>query len=485
MDLSSFAAERPRQQVSTQFSASIGGGLDPGVRAAYAGMRQAYEDEKRALGKAASAEQTKAVLTADAMRQMSREQAEDAAIQRLEAEERARSLRAFEEDTQRQIDALKRQEIDPYRLYSDNGMKVAAVIGGLIGGLYQGINRMQSNPFIDQLNKQIDLEIARQEKELANKRAALSARFNLLGEMRRTFGDEQLAKLQARNLYYEAAKQQLASIAAETEAPMAQARAEMGIAALTREQEKLNLDEAMKQAAASRAAISASLAAQERARKEAMEERKMRLEEAKLLIEAEKAGSQSQQKIRETFVRTGTAVLNDPSTGKPVEVPTGFQASSKEEREKVQESLRAADELIDNIDKALAIRADLGMAGRVFRGSEGIWIPEWRTKLKSLEKDISLGWSRAKPGLGSHDQGIQRLADEVVRNLDSVTGVADDQLRELRERTLAAKERMIRHHAGPRSMMLPDGTVVQSGSVVPGPYGQMPQRYDSSGRPLR
>lgn len=223
-----------------------------------AGLRATYGEDKGALQRGASTEESRADLISEGGAQIARTKMDDEAIQRVEAANAKQHFDDFSAETQRQIDDVRTKTIQPNRAYSDSGAATAAVIGGVLGGMYQGLNKLASNPFIDQMNKTIDRDIAAQETDLRTKKEAIGERKGLLAEMRATYKDEALAKLQAKNLYYEGAKEELAAQAAQYDSPAIQARADQAITAMTREQVKLDINEAIRKAAAANAAASAA-----------------------------------------------------------------------------------------------------------------------------------------------------------------------------------------------------------------------------------
>jgi hypothetical protein len=452
-----------------------GGNGDPyGLRAAQKGLRATYDDEKKAVQSGADAEKARDDVMAAGQGALAAQKAQDAADAHQEAQLAADHFRSYQEDTQRQLDDVRAQKIDPGRLYADGGSKFLAIIGGMVGGMYMGANKLTSNPFLDQMNKNIDRDIAVQEKNIANNMASVSERRSLLGDMRATYKDESLAKLQAKNLYYESAKEQLAAQAATFDSPIVQARADQAITALGREQAKLDITGAMQKAAQAQAAAAAKIAAAERARKADLEERHQRVAEGELIVKADEEHGKSAKKDSDSFVTTGT----DPNTG----APKGFKARSPEEATKLSESLTASDELLANIQRAKAIRAEQGYTGRA--GSKVVpFTRQWESEARSLEKEIGVGWSRAKPGMGTYDNGIERLTAGIVGDLDTVGGSADDRLNELERRVTASREKMLQHHAGAEGTKTVDDSgkehIDPTGKVTPGPSNpKTAKRYD-------
>ncbi len=239
-----------------------GGGGGPSGPSAYdkanAAMRGTYDADKDALQRGTNADKDKADLIASGAADIARTKMEDQAIEQVEAANAAKHFEDYSAETQRQIDDVRSQTIQPNRAYADSGEAALAWVGGVLGGIYQGLNHLSSNPAIDQMNRVIDRDIAAQEHDQATKKGAIAERKGLLADMRATYKDEALAKIQAKNLYYEAAKEQLAAEAATYDSPAIQARADQAITALTREQTKLDINEAIRKAAAAQAAAAAA-----------------------------------------------------------------------------------------------------------------------------------------------------------------------------------------------------------------------------------
>ncbi len=221
-------------------------------------LRGTYDEDKAALQRGANAETDRAALMAQGSGELARQKMDDEAGRQVEAATTAQRFNDYQAETQRQIDAVRQKTIQPNRAYADTGSAVTAVIGGVLGGIYQGLNKLQSNPFLDQMNKTIDRDIAAQETDLATAKGAIAERKGMLADMRTTYKDEALAKMQARNLYYEGAKEQLAAEAATYDSPAIQARADQAISAITREQAKMDLEGAMRKAAAQAGAAAAA-----------------------------------------------------------------------------------------------------------------------------------------------------------------------------------------------------------------------------------
>ena len=174
-------------------AAPRGGGGPSGPSAldrANAAYRGTFDQDKADLQSGADAEKAKAELMASGMGELARSKMDEQQTAEFEAAHQAETFKKYQDETQRQIDAVRTQTINPNRAYADSGSAVTAVIGGILGGIYQGLNRLQSNPFIDQMNKNIDRDIAAQEHDIAVKKGGIEDRKSLYAEMRATYKDE-------------------------------------------------------------------------------------------------------------------------------------------------------------------------------------------------------------------------------------------------------------------------------------------------------
>lgn len=242
-----------------------------GIKAEQKRLLGTFDAERDAKGREGAAEAVRAVNMADRQAELSRLKEEDAAIAHAERAEADQRFTDHMAETERQLDLVRAKKIDPER-YLNNRSPVLTVLGGLFGGIYQGINKLSSNPFLDELNREADRDIAAQREDLANERESVSTRMSLLGQMRSIYKDHELAELQTKNLIYEAAKERIAAEAARDETPIMQARTQQGLTAIDRAQSQLSLQikEAAKREAAAQAAAAA--AAARAARKESFDQ---------------------------------------------------------------------------------------------------------------------------------------------------------------------------------------------------------------------
>jgi hypothetical protein len=407
----------------------------------------------------AEIEQARSQTVAAGMTTLADQQRMEAERQAAEAAESAALYRSHMDETQRQLDAVREQKVDPNRLLYDDGQKAMALIGGLLGGLYQGLNKLQSNPFLDDLNRSIDRDIALQKEDLSRSERSIEGRQSLLGQMRSVYKDESLATAQAKNLYYEGIKQQLAAQAATFDSPAIQAKADQGIAVIARAQDGLKLDEASRNAAAAQAAAGAAAAARAKQQQQEFENSLKVYEAGTHRLAATKDAGKAQSELRTRMVATG----KDPETGEP----TGYLARNPEEAAKRETSRTAAQQLLSKIDRAIEIRNEQGALGRsVNTGGVGnfLYTPEWQSQLKSLSNQMLVDWKQAGQ-LGALDKGAQEIGGEVIGDLTSIGSRSEERLLELKrslERGLKVEDEQA---AGVRVRMRADESVEPIGGT--------------------
>jgi hypothetical protein len=239
------APERTAAPAPTRAAVSAGKAVprnpDPfGVKGAREKVLGTFDKEAAGTERIATMQEDAAFMLGEKRAEQAREREEDAAIARIEQEKADRDFEAKFAEAQRQLDDVRAKKVDPSRHMRDSGVAFMSVLGGILGGAYMGLNRMDKNPFLENLNREIDRDIDVQQREIDNGRQAASDRLNLVAQQRAVFKDSQLAKLQARNLYYEAAKESLAADAAKYEGRIEAERARMGITALERAQGDLD-----------------------------------------------------------------------------------------------------------------------------------------------------------------------------------------------------------------------------------------------------
>lgn len=364
-DDAEFAAYKRLLETRKAPAASGKGGApanpDPfGVKAAQAKVLGTFDEERDAVKAGAKAEGDRAALVARERQALAAQQQEDAALHAREVEHAQKSFDEQMGEVGRQLDAVRSQKIDPSRLMHGDGMGVLAVVGGLLGGMYQGLNKLQSNPFLDDLNQQIDRDIAAQEKNIDAAHRDVSDRMNLLREQRATFKDNDLAKLQTRQLMYEATKQSIEAKAAEFDDPIKQAQAAQAVSAIDRSQATLEKDiKERAQAVAQQQAAAA--AAQTRAQQAEMRSTFKDTYEKALAqgMDPAKAEAEAARMVQNTFAGGAPAREASP-TGAAVDP---VAASPKDQRAAAQKELEEhskAEAGVRAIEKSFALYAKTG-----------------------------------------------------------------------------------------------------------------------------
>ncbi len=235
------------------------GNPDPfGVKAGQKGILGAYDSEKAATLDEERAHAAGMLERAEKEQQLAREKEEDSAILNQHQAQFEDRFGKEMEEAQRQLQEVREMKVDPLAAEREAGVgSIQAVIGGLIGGLYQGVTKSAENPFLAQLNKTIDRKISAQEKNINSARSSAEGQFNLLGQMRGSFKDAQTARFQTKQMYYEAAKQRIEAEAAGHDVGRVKADADKAVAGidlLQKQSAKKFAEEAQARAAAAGAA---------------------------------------------------------------------------------------------------------------------------------------------------------------------------------------------------------------------------------------
>lgn len=400
---------------------SGGGGGDFGMSAIHKDLYSTFRNEQGNIQDASTIDRARSDAVAAGNAVIAQDRMDDAVRRQAEAEHQQKIFGAYQEDTQRQLDEVRNRTVDPNRLYRDSGSVALAIVGGLLGGLYQGVNKLQSNPFIDQMNKNIDRDIALQERELDRSTKAVLDRRSLLGDMRTTYKDNEYAKLQAKNLYYEGMKETIAAEAATYDSPAIQVRANQAINGVQRQQDALKLKDAAQQASAR-----TTQAAFARAQEQRDFDNRIKLEESIThRITAERSGEKGKPSLASRFI----------PTGQDEHGVTGILARSPEEAAKTVERRQAREELRAEINNALKIRESEGALGRTLNRNNPdapiqIYTPEWQTLIRQSQAALTASKNKAS-GLGAFDKGTEALLAKEIGDLESRGSSSDVRLRGL------------------------------------------------------
>lgn len=220
-------------------------------------------------------------------------QQRDSEIQREEDERAALRHQSYLDESLRMSDEISKAKVTPDRFFRNAtvGQQVAMGIGAVVGGMLSGLQG-GPNQFLDRLDRYVDKDIQAQLQEIDNKKAALSQRNSVFGQMMQSAGDRRLAAMQYRNASYEAAKGWINARAQALGTPEALTRAEQAANEIDQRLAGMNYDWANQALAAyqanARAAAAARAAAEEKAWQRQMDLTKLGLEQDKLKIEAAK-----------------------------------------------------------------------------------------------------------------------------------------------------------------------------------------------------
>lgn len=257
-----------------------------------------YETDKSLAGEQGINQVAKVLAMSDLQEQQAA-QIQAAAEKQAQVDAEANERHAqFMNRSMELADDVAKQQVDPGRFFQSKGAgeKALYIVGGVLGGMLQGLQGSGENSFIRQVNHLVDSDIAAQQSAIDNKKASLGARGSLLNQMMQETGDRRLAAMQTRNLMFESMKQSLAAKADALGVPEIRTRAQQGIQALQREQD--NLNEVFKREAYGTAVSQANAAAAARAHAEqvawdrAMKVNELGLKKDELEIQRLKAGKE-------------------------------------------------------------------------------------------------------------------------------------------------------------------------------------------------
>lgn len=464
-------------------------GVGERIRDDNAAIAGTFDAEGEAVRKAADAETAKALAASSRMEEMANLQARKAREEEKIAADADAERTRYREQTDRLATELREKKIDPSRLYGNQSTaeRISFAIMGAIGGLHQAAFKSQSNPFLDQLNKNIDRDIAAQVHDLDTQKSVLAERQSIYGQMRAAHGDSALARGQVKAAMLDAAKMQLESEAARIGTPIAQARADQQIAGIDRQAAELrrNNDVAEAQAAqrAAQAAAAARAAAEEKAFQRGTTLEKLRLEDKKIELEH---GGKALEKMDERFVQTDV----DSATKQP----KGYFARNAKVAEEQTEGLAAAQEAVELARRILGRRTKEGAVGRLTsRGEDSpLGTPTWKTA-NQVDQALMLTKANRAAKLGTLDSGSKPILEAMTGKdpnaLDLIGNDTDDRLREF----ISANERFLEIQRNAQAgqqvqkVVKPDGReqYVRLGKANVTSNPRTEQRFGPDGKPLK
>ncbi len=214
---------------------------DPyGILAAQKAQLGAFDSRMAAMTRAANAEQDRDFKRAEHAAVLARMQEEDAAIGRAEHEYATKLFDEQMTELGRQLDDVKTRKVDPLKDFKESpALGVLAVVGGAVGGFFQGLSGGSKNEFLETLERHIDRGVAEQERQIRDEKWTLSEGANMLHQQRQAQKDDLLAKAQLRNLTYEAVKNEIAAEAERDGTDIGRANADAAIALVAGQQADL------------------------------------------------------------------------------------------------------------------------------------------------------------------------------------------------------------------------------------------------------
>lgn len=204
-----------------------------GIKAGTDKMLGAFDTQRDATVRLGEEEVAKSMHIGDLQREAARRRAEDADLALAEEKEVGRRLDRSLEEVSRQIDDVHSKRVTPLtQMHSGPRVGLSAVAGAVLGGIYQWATNAKENPFLVEMNKQIDRQIALDERNLDREERGVERKANLLKQQLTVHRDMQSAKLSTRLMYQEAFKDQIAGEAQQYDSPMYRDRAAMAAGAI-------------------------------------------------------------------------------------------------------------------------------------------------------------------------------------------------------------------------------------------------------------
>lgn len=291
---------------------SYGVGGDGGLRAAFDASKR---DELQQMQLGADNERTLGIDQALRSDQMSRLQEENAARMQRDAElqqqadqRAAEQHQAFMQRNEQLANEIGSMKVDPGRLLrsADLATQFTIGLGAALGGVNAAAMGQTGNSSLDRLDKLVEQDINSQMNAIDNKKASLSARSSLFGQMMQETGDRRLAAMQTRVLMYDAMKTKLKADADRLGIPELRDNAEILANGLDVKkatlQRQMNGDALQTFLAGQRAAAQAAGAAEERKYKHEQDRIKNDQEQQRIDIEAGKAGGGGKDAAERTVV---------------------------------------------------------------------------------------------------------------------------------------------------------------------------------------
>ena len=220
---------------------------------------------------------------------------------------------AFLARNQQLVDDIASEKIDTSRAFANKsiGEKVLLTIAGALSGAAG-----QGPQFMQRMDNMISEDVKAQMADIDNKKAKVSARQNLFGQMMAESGDRRVAEMQTKQLMWESAKQRMDAESSRLGIPEVTNNAQMNMNAIV--DQRLNplrvqmTGEALRAAQAQAAAAAAAQrAAEERAWTRGMQVAEFGLKQDAQKIEMAKLDGKDKDDLNAETQKLGAA-LSDP-----------------------------------------------------------------------------------------------------------------------------------------------------------------------------
>lgn len=300
------------------------------------------------------------------------------------AEDRARRLQAETDKLAEMVDAVKSDKIDERAFFTKKGTAggIAAAIGYMLGAVGGALTHTE-NPVVGMIRD----EIQAQKDNAALRKQAIGEQKGLLGQLTKTFDDENIGEHAAWVAYLEKAKTQMSRIAADSKSDWVAAKYKQAIAS-----------------------INAELAPH--------------VQQLEMLMQDKVA--RQDVNAPPTFIGGGGGAKSDPAD--PLFVPTGphgegFKARSEKEAQAARGVIQAEQDIVPMLERLKELRSKTNWAERRYAG---IYESGDVAEIKSLQAQVALKLrelSTTSPG--AMDKGMQDLAAQIQGDWTATQGNPD------------------------------------------------------------
>ncbi len=139
-----------------------------------------------------------------------------------------------EQDVGQAWDEVSKAKVDPNHWWNDlsSGQKAIQIGGAMIGGFLSARQQSGRNQFMDQVNANINRDIAAQEANIGNMTRGAQGKQSLYGQMLDRFGNEDVARNMTAATLYDAQLRQVQADASKYKSPITQEETTLGLVEL-------------------------------------------------------------------------------------------------------------------------------------------------------------------------------------------------------------------------------------------------------------